>query len=271
MQLKLIRHLWGLDEPWETLFPKIKAAGFTGIETGAPPPEQRDRLLDLLRANDLALVLGTFTSGDTVQAHVDDLRRQLEVATTFKPLLVGCHGGRDAWNWSQCEQFFSAALEAEEAFGLPVGHETHRGRPLYTPWATRDMLAAFPQLKLCADLSHWVVVAERLADAEIEGIIRQAAARTIHIHARVGYEEGPQVPDPRAPEYARHLAAHEGWWDMIWDAQAARGDAVSTLTPEFGPPMYLHTLPYTNVPVADLWDICTWQAHRQAARFAQRA
>jgi hypothetical protein len=78
------------------------------------------------------------------------------------------------------------------------------------------------------------------------------------------------VPDPRAPEYQRHLEAHERWWDLIWDAQIAQGRKISPLTPEFGPPDYLHTLPYSNVPVADLWDICNWMADRQAARFANR-
>jgi sugar phosphate isomerase/epimerase len=254
----------------ETLFPKIAAAGFTGIETAAPPPDERSRFRDRLRAHGLDFVASTFTRGVTVEDHLDSLRRQLEEAATLEPLLIGCHGGRDAWSWSQCEQFFEGALEAEKAIGLPVAHETHRGRPLYSPWTTRDLLSAFPDLHLCADLSHWVVVAERLLDNEVD-IIEQAAAHTIHIHARVGYEEGPQVPDPRAPEYARHLDAHEHWWDMIWDKQEARGMAVSTLTPEFGPPMYLHTLPYSNVPVADLWDVCTWQAQRQARRFALRS
>ena len=42
----------------------------------------------------------------------------------------------------------------------------------------------------------------------------------------------------------------------------------STLTPEFGPPPYLHTLPHTNVPVADLAAVCDWMASRQRDRFA---
>jgi hypothetical protein len=101
-------------------------------------------------------------------------------------------------------------------------------------------------------------------------IIRQCAERCIHIHARVGYEEGPQVPDPRAPEYQYCLDAFERWWQLIWDAQDARGLAASTLTPEYGPPGYLHTLPYTRQPVVDLGEISDWQARREAARFALR-
>ena len=57
-------------------------------------------------------------------------------------------------------------------------------------------------------------------------------------------------------------------WDMIWKSQRARGLAESTLTPEFSPPPYLHTLPHTNVPVADLANVCDWMARRQIKQFA---
>jgi hypothetical protein len=147
-----------------------------------------------------------------------------------------------------------------------VAHETHRGRALYNPWITRRLLRHFAPLRLCCDFSHWVCVCERLVDTEID-ILRECAARCIHLHARVGYEEGPQVPDPRAPEYQRHLEAHERWWQLIWEAQAAAGHLRSTLTPEYGPPDYLHTLPYSKMPVANLWEVCDWQAQRSAARF----
>ena len=77
------------------------------------------------------------------------------------------------------------------------------------------------------------------------------------------------MPDPSAPEYAPHLAAHEAWWEHIWQSQRSRGFASSTLTPEFGPPPYLQTLPHTNVPVVDLAVVCDWMARRQRERFAR--
>lgn len=99
--------------------------------------------------------------------------------------------------------------------------------------------------------------------------IRQCADHCLHLHARVGYEQGPQVPDPRAPEYQRHLETHETWWRTVWEAQAKRGFRISTLTPEFGPPDYLHTLPSTRAPVSNLEEICDRQAQRQAENFAR--
>ena len=48
MELKLFRHLWGVDEPWETAFPKFKAAGYAGIESGLPAPADEARFRALL-------------------------------------------------------------------------------------------------------------------------------------------------------------------------------------------------------------------------------
>ncbi len=269
MELKLFRHLWGVNEPWETAFPKFKAAGYAGIECGLPTPDDEARFRDLLAAHQFAFIAQVFTSGADVQAHVTSFRSQLARAATFAPVLVNCHGGRDAWSATEAQQFYTAVLAAEREMGVAVAHETHRGRILYNPWITRDLLQHFPDLKLSCDLSHWVCVCERLLTSEGD-IIALVAQHGLHLHARVGYENGSQVADPRAPEFAPQLAAHEAWWDMIWDSQAARGMTVSTLTPEFGPPSYQHTLPPTGTPIGDLAEICDWQAARQAQRFAKR-
>ncbi len=269
MELLLMRHLWGVLEPWEQAFPKFKAAGYHGIDALPPDPQDLDRFRGLLNDYGFAFILQVLTTGETVAEHVASFQQQVEAGKALSPILIGCHGGRDAWSEHESEQFFERVLQLEREIGIPVGHETHRGRILYNPWVTSRMLDRFPDLKLVCDFSHWTCVAERLLRDQTD-IIRQCAERCIHLHARVGYEEGPQVPDPRAPEYHYCLEAFERWWQLIWDAQEARGLAVSPLTPEYGPPGYLHTLPYTRQPVADLWEICDWQARRAAERFAQR-
>lgn len=270
MDLRLMRHLWGVTEPWEACFPKFKAAGYHGIDALPPDPADRERFRQLLGAFGFDYILQILTTGATVEEHVASFRQQLEAGLDLRPILVGCHGGRDAWSEAESEAFFGQVLEIEREVGIPVGHETHRGRILYNPWVTARMLDRFPDLRLVCDFSHWTCVAERLLGDQ-DDIIARCAERCVHIHARVGYEEGPQVPDPRAPEYRYCLDRFEGWWRRIWDAQAARGLAVTTLTPEYGPPGYLHTLPWTRQPVADLWEISDWQAQRAAAQFASRA
>ncbi len=82
-----------------------------------------------------------------------------------------------------------------------------------------------------------------------------AINRAIHIHARVGYEEGPQVNDPRAPEWSTHLENHINLWKRIAENRKSQGAEYLTITPEFGPIPYVPTLPYTQKPLADVWEI----------------
>jgi hypothetical protein len=265
-----MRHLWGVDEPWDRVFPKIKALGYAGIESGLPYPDRADEFGALLREHGFAYVAMVFTGGATVDEHVQSLAEQVERAKRLDASFVNAHSGSDRWSADDAKRFYERALAFQRGAGIRITHETHRGRVFYNPWVTRDVLLALPEIELTCDYSHWVCVAERLIDSEID-ILKLCADHARHIHARVGYEEGPQVPDPRAPEYQRHVEAHERWWDLIWESQERRGLTTTTLTPEYGPSSYLHTLPFTNVPVADLWDICNWQAKRQNERFSSRA
>jgi hypothetical protein len=75
-----------------------------------------------------------------------------------------------------------------------------------------------------------------------------------HIHARIGHPEGPQVNDPRAPEWDEAMKAHIAWWDKVIARKKKNGERMTILT-EFGPPTYMPTLPYTQQPLANQWDI----------------
>lgn len=265
MDLHLFRTTWGVDRPWSAFLPALAADGFHGIE--APLPHLQQHRKDVAAHPDLRCIPMVFTEGETVQAHVASFREQLDACLALDPIRITCHDGVDAWSDEAAVQYYAEVLAIEADVDVPVAHETHRGRILCTPWRTARLLDRFDALRLCCDYSHWVCVCERLLD-DLGDILAGCAERAQHVHARVGYEEGPQVPDPRAPAYARHLAAHERWWDAIWTAQQRQGLDVSTLTAEFGPPPYLHTLPYTEMPVADLDAVCRWMSTRQAERFA---
>ena len=273
MNLKLVRHLWGVDLKGglDQHLPRWREVGYTAVEGSLRLVPDRSAFLRFLKDNGWQWVAQVFSRefvpAGTVREHLDSLRQQIEECLDSQPLFFNAHSGSDTWSLAEAEDFYGAALDLERRVGVVVAHETHRMRCFGNPWTTRTILARFPSLKLTCDLSHWVCVAERLLE-DCGEIIALAAQHCHHLHTRVGYEEGPQVPDPRAPEWSRHLAAHERWWDLVWASQKQRGMAVTSLTPEFGPAPYLHTLPFTQAPVADLADICDWMARRQAARFA---
>jgi len=256
----------------EHYLPRWREVGYEAIETPPFSEPERPAFLRLIKENSLQWVpqisSRDITNGGSVRNHLNSLRQQIEECLDHQPLFFNVHSGYDNWSPPEAEDFYGQILDIEQSIGVTVAHETHRGRYFGIPWQTRLILKQFPELRLTCDLSHWVCVCERLLP-DLEETIALAARHCHHIHARVGYEQGPQVPDPSAPEYATHLNAHERWWDVIWQSQRVRGFAESTLTPEFGPPPYLHTLPHTNVPVADLANICDWMAQRQKNRFKE--
>lgn len=205
-----------------------------------------------------------------VETHLQVFKEQVEAAQEFKPTLVVSHSLKDYFTFAMAEDFFTEALRWEEEKGFIVCHETHRKRFLHSPWVARDFLPKFPKMKITADLSHWINVAETdTQDIDLTQVIEDIAPMVWHTHCRVGYDHGPQVPDPRAPEWLPYMEGHERWWDAIWKAQAARGMAVTTMIAEHGPPNYQQTLPYTREPVANIWDINLWIQLRRQARFAE--
>jgi hypothetical protein len=273
MNLKLVRHLWGVDLKggFDPYLPRWRELGYEAVEASLRSVPDRAAFLRFLKDSGWRWVAQVFSRefvpGGTVREHLDSLQEQIEECLDAKPLFFNAHSGSDAWSLAEAEDFYGAVLELERRVGLAIAHETHRMRCFGNPWTTRAVLGRFPTLKLTCDFSHWVCVTERLLE-DCGETIQMAAQHCHHLHARVGYEEGPQVPDPRAPEWSRHLVAHEQWWELIWASQRQRGMAVATITPEFGPAPYLHTLPFTQAPVADLADICDWMARRLVRQHA---
>lgn len=216
------------------------------------------------------------------------------------PTFANSHSISDFFRAEEAADFFDAALSWQEEQGLPpVYHETHRKRWLHSPWVCRDFVlpnyrpappppptaaARAPPaaavegkadtrlpLGLVADLSHFCVVAETSpSDPELCAVVEALAPYVRHVHARVGYDHGPQVGDPREPYWEEYVKGHERWWDQIWEAQALAGQEVSTMTMEFGPPNYQHTDPKTGEPLADVWEVNHWMARRLQARFANK-
>lgn len=277
MQLQLFKTLWGfggtsIDEAVQQLL----AAGMQGIEGAAPAErEAQNHWAALFDASSIAYIAEITTAGSYVperhaslQQHLDSLERQLNNSANLKPRLVTCLGGCDAWPEALSIEFFTRAIELADQYQLPISFETHRSRCLFNPWVTQRIVEQLPQIRLTVDFSHWCVVCERLMDTELD-VIHAIADNVQHIHARIGYEQGPQVPDPRAPEYEYALRAHQGWWEIIWQSQIKRQFDISSMTPEFGPDGYLHQAPFSQLPVADLWELNQWMAEEERRHYSE--
>lgn len=263
MKLQVYKSLWGMDGNLEENVTRIVEAGYDGIEVATQEVQEPQRLKELLADHKLDLIALVYTEGDDHSAH---FKRVVEQAVSFGPSKIVAHAGRDLMPFVKQVRFLVHALRIEESIGVPIAHETHRRRPFLSPMNTLALLRELPEIKLNIDYSHWCCVTESMLQDHTEAL-QISAEHAIHLHGRVGYENGPQVSDPRAPEWSEHVRLHELWWHHIIELQRARRAEVFTFTPEYGPPSYMHTLPNTNEPVADLWDVCLWGAERFRQQF----
>jgi len=276
MKLECFKTLWGHTGSFTQACEQAMAAGFSGVE-GPAPNTMKERKIwrQQLDATGMLYIAEICTAGSyvpdreaTVTEHLSSLEQKLEYSMTLSPRLITCLAGCDAWNEDQSLAFFVQALQLAQQYNATISFETHRGRSFFNPWVTARICEQIQDLRLTADFSHWCVVCERLMDAE-EAILDRLIGRVLHVHARIGYEQGPQVPDPRLARYRPALQSHQRWWRRIWDYQQQQGLTRTTLTPEFGPDGYQQLDAMTGAPVGDLWEINCWMAQEQRHKFDQ--
>jgi len=262
MKLELFKTLWGHHGRYADAADLAVEAGFHGLEGPVPEdPSARSELLDALASRRLHFIAEISTTGfavpapgSTVQQHLDAFERILARSLEASPVLLTAMAGSDLWPFRDSVRFLQEAGLIATAYGVRVGFETHRSRSLFHPRIAKDLLDELPGLEITADFSHWCNVCERLVLDELPDVLAACAERVLHIHPRVGYDQGAQVPDPRAPAYNQPVQAHLRWWRTLWEGQKKRGFSRVTMTPEFGPDGYQQTDPATGTPLGNLWD-----------------
>ncbi len=185
--------------------------------------------------------------------YIASFKANLERALRLSPRLINGHTGRDYFTARQAGSFFRETIECTQETGVAITHETHRARILFAAHISQPFLQAYPQLRLTLDISHWCNVASSLLENQ-PAAVNLALAHSDHVHARVGFAHGPQVNDPRAPEWRTAFNAHVAWWHAIVDIKR-RTTGRLTMTTEFGPFPYMPSLPYTQQAVGNQWDI----------------
>lgn len=253
-ELLILATNWGFTGNFEEFCGRIKKEGYNGIEVWVPGDEKgRAELADAVKKHQISLGLLCGGSDRDPQKHLIQFKDALIAGTKLNPVYINCHSGKDYFSFDQNKPFIDFTTQVTKQTGIPIYHETHRGRTLYSAPVTQNYINKLPDLRITADLSHWCVVHESLLTDQPE-ILELTLSRTEHIHARVGHAEGPQVSDPRAPEWEDAVRQHFSWWDKVVERKKKNGERLTILT-EFGPPDYLWTLPYTRQPVADQWGI----------------
>lgn len=265
--------LWGSENmPFDTLCAKASDAGYDGVELYFPLGDEsiRDQYLQALEKHQLKCIAQHWeTIVPDVEKHIDEYRRRLEWAAEAKPLFINSQTGRDWFSMEDNQRIIEVAKQITAESGVKIVHETHRGKFSFCAITTHRFLEADPDLRITADFSHWCNVSESLLEDQFDSV-SLAIERADHIHARVGFQQGPQVSDPCAPEWTEALNAHLVWWDSIVGRHAEQGKAL-TITPEFGPFPYMPLPAYTLQPVADQWGINVHMANLLRDRYGNNS
>jgi len=269
-KLKILATNWGFPGTTDEFCSRVKKDGYDGIEIWWPQQQkEQDELFNALQK--YSLEVGFLTAGQEsdYQTHFNTFINMIDAAaanTLQRPLFINCHSGRDYFSYEENKTFIAHTVQLSKKTGIKICHETHRSRMLFAAPVARHYLETVPELRVTFDVSHWCNVSETLLQDQ-QSTIDMTLPRVDHVHARIGHPEGPQVNDPRAPEWDEAVKAHFAWWDAIVVLKKQQGDTLTVLT-EFGPPTYMPTLPYTQQPLADQWAINVYMKELWRKRYS---
>jgi sugar phosphate isomerase/epimerase len=256
-ELKVLATNWGYTGSTDEFCAAIKKEGYDGLEIWWPnETKEQEELFTALKK--YSLEVGFLCGGHQADyvAHLAFFKKVTTEAANNKrqkPLYINCHSGRDFFSFEQNKSFVDHTIQLSKQTGIAICHETHRSRIMFAAPVTRQHIESNPAIQLTFDVSHWCNVHETML-ADQKETVDMALEKVEHIHARIGHPEGPQVNDPRAPEWEAIVQQHFAWWDVVAARKKKNGERMTVLT-EFGPPDYMPTLPYTRQPLADQWAI----------------
>lgn len=269
-KLKILATNWGFTGTVDDYCKKVKKEGYDGIEIWWPTDKaEQDKLFTALKKYQLEVGFLTAGHQSNYKEHLQTFKKMIDAAagnTIQKPSYINCHSGRDYFSYEDNKTFIDHTTELTKQTGIKICHETHRSRMLYSAPIARRFIETIPSLRITFDVSHWCNVHETLLQDQQE-TVDMTLQRVDHIHARIGHPEGPQVNDPRAPEWESAVKAHFAWWDKVVEIKKKNGEVLTVLT-EFGPPDYMPTEPYSRKPLSDQWAVNVYMMQLLRKRYS---
>lgn len=261
---------WGAQDSWEDFCKRVKDAGYDGVESDLPEDTiEREAAIAVLKKYDL-LFIGQYWQSleDNAEEVAANAGKFYQNLLQGNPLLINSQTGRDYFSFEENKMIVGQAFAFSNKTGMKIVHETHRGKMAYAAHVTKSFLQQIPSLRLTLDISHWCNVHETMLQGQ-DDAVALALLHTDHIHSRIGHTQGPQVNDPRAPEWKETVQKHLEWWDKVVAIKRQKNETL-TVTTEFGPSPYMPLAPYTMEPLANQWEINVYMMNMLKARYADR-
>ncbi|RVT87251.1 sugar phosphate isomerase/epimerase [Rhodobacteraceae bacterium CCMM004] len=218
---------------------KVAAAGYDGLalDLGAADVAQVRAIAPHLERHGLTPLIVAFPPT------VDSLGETLAMARDMGSPFVVVIGQVMPVTVDEMVPVVARWIAMAEAAGVPIQFETHRNCITNDLYATLQLIERLPDMRLCADLSHYVVDREfKLPlSAEQEAMIARILHRSDSFQGRVASRQQIQV-QLDFPQHAKWVDLFRGWWRQglaDWRARNTEGDCVFLC--ELGPPEYAMT------------------------------
>ena len=264
MKIKFLCTYWGSENLTAKQFlDSVIQIGYEGVEINFP--EEDSFIEEFL--SELKIIRETKNpdfifiaqqvlpnKAETVKEYCVRLQQRLEFLTKLKPNFINSHTGKDFFEFSENCKIIELTEQIARESGIPIWHEIHRGRFSFHLKTLHKYLDIFPKMKLIADFSHFCVVSESNLEDQKE-LLERVLPNIKHIHARVGFEQSPQVNNPFAPEWENHLNRYMNWWKRIIEIKSNQNAEYISITPEFGPFPYMPQEPFTLKPLSNQWEV----------------
>ena len=175
---------------------------------------------------------------------IHDLVPVLELAKEFDARMVNVIGGVMPLKVADAVPVVKQWMSDAENIGMPLLFETHRDSLLNDLYFTLQVMDAVPEMRLCADLSHFVVDRELRMPVPTrdQDYIHKVLARSDCFQGRVANREQVQVQID-FPQHQDWVLQFKDWWKegiRMWRSRNA-ADAELVFLCELGPRPYAIT------------------------------
>lgn len=187
--------------------------------------------------------------------NVDDLKPVLELVAKLGADHVNLQPDVRPYRIEDCVPLLEGWRRLADEAGIAVHVETHRDRMTTDLFFTLHLLDLFPDLRLTADVSHYLVGREFAwpVDEVNHGLIHRILDNSWGIHGRIASREQVQI-SLGFPQHRGWVDLFMGWWEYAirsWRRRAGP-DAVLTFLCELGPAPYAITGP-DGRELSDRW------------------
>jgi hypothetical protein len=247
-KLKIYQSLWGMqlrsphaeERSDEQSFAMIADAGFDGVCLDPAVDEIPANLdkIDLFRQFDLGCMVNAFPMTE------NDMQPLLEFARKMRACTVNVISGVMPMRPEEAVPVVRRWIAEAAAQDMPLLFETHRDGMLNDLYFTLQLMEMVPEMRLCADLSHFVVDRELRVPITTrdQQFISAVLRRSDSFQGRVASREQIQVQID-FPQHQQWVKVFKAWWRegmQLWRQRSGPDDTLVFLC-ELGPPPYAIT------------------------------